>query len=116
MNVTKAIVIGAALLACAGSASGDDAAEAKGDVDTVWRLVPSTLEGGLLGKRVNAWREHRLWHMLDAEDDYLCFSALNTTRGVIPGKANTPASGSTPRRWHTNRRITGNCCKRCKIR
>ena len=40
-------------------------------VDSVWRPLPSSLEKGLLAERVDVWRQKRLWHMLDAEDDYL---------------------------------------------
>ena len=40
-------------------------------VDGVWRPLPSSLEEGLLAERVDVWRRNRLWHMLDAEDDYL---------------------------------------------
>lgn len=40
-------------------------------VDGVWRPLPSSLGQGLLAERVGAWRQKRLWHMLDAEDDYL---------------------------------------------
>jgi len=40
-------------------------------VDGVWRPVSSSQEKGLLAERVDVWRRGRLWHMLDAEDDYL---------------------------------------------
>lgn len=40
-------------------------------VDGVWRPLPSSLKDGLLAERVNVWRQKRLWHMLDAENDYL---------------------------------------------
>lgn len=40
-------------------------------VNCVWRPLPSALEGGLLGARVELWEQKRLWYMVTAEDDYL---------------------------------------------
>ncbi len=51
--------------------SSVSAQEARETAAGVWRPLPSLHEGGLLAQRVDVWRQGRLWHMLDAEDDYL---------------------------------------------
>jgi DUF1680 family protein len=48
-----------------------------------WHPLPSSLEEGLLAERVDAWRRGRMWHMLDAEDDYL-LSGFEKKPGVHP--------------------------------
>ena len=45
--------------------------DATGPVKRVWRPVPSSLGSGLLAERVDSWRGWRMWHMLDAEDEYM---------------------------------------------
>ena len=40
-------------------------------VNDVWRPLPSAQERGLLSERVGLWREKRLWHMVEAEEEYL---------------------------------------------
>ena len=40
-------------------------------VSNAWRPLPSAPGGGLLAERVDLWRTKRLWHMVDAENDYM---------------------------------------------
>jgi DUF1680 family protein len=40
-------------------------------IHDIWRPLPGGQAGGLLAQRLDLWRTKRLWHMLDAEDDYL---------------------------------------------
>ena len=41
------------------------------EMDNVWQPIGCSRVGGLLGERLAVWRDGRMWHMLDAEDDYL---------------------------------------------
>jgi len=40
-------------------------------VPDVWHPLPVRVTDGLLSNRLDLWRSGRLWHMLEAEDDYL---------------------------------------------
>lgn len=40
-------------------------------VNGLWRPLPGMLEGGVLSERVELWENNRLWHMVDAQDEYL---------------------------------------------
>jgi hypothetical protein len=57
--------------------------ESREPIDRVWRPLPSSQVSGLLAERVNQWRQRRLWHMLDAEDDYL-LSGFENRPGIHP--------------------------------
>ena len=39
--------------------------------NTALRALPTQQTSGLLGRRLELWRQGRLWHMMEAEDDYL---------------------------------------------
>ncbi len=41
------------------------------ELDDAWQPIGCSRVGGLLGERLAVWRDGRLWHMFDAEDDYL---------------------------------------------
>lgn len=43
----------------------------KREIENAWVPLRGRLNGGLLSERVDVWREGRLVHMIDAEDDYL---------------------------------------------
>jgi len=55
----------------AGPAFTPSTPEMRRTVSSAWRPLPSAPGGGLLAERVALWRTERLWHMVDAEDDYL---------------------------------------------
>ncbi len=48
-------------------------------VEDAWRPVPAAQAGGLLGERLKAWRDHRLWRV--GEDPYL-LSGFTSRPGV----------------------------------
>ena len=57
--------------------SADDPATAPQAVSDVWRQIPGKDVGGILGERLQAWRENRLWSNID--DPYL-LGGLKITR------------------------------------
>jgi DUF1680 family protein len=59
----------------------DSAQETVEKIHTVWRPLPSLYEGGLLGERVDLWRENRLWHMV--KSGYL-LSGFESRPGIHP--------------------------------
>ena len=59
------------MLLWAASSVNVAAQQARKSIECVWRPLPCSSEEGLLAERVGSWRRGRLWHMLEAEDDYL---------------------------------------------
>ena len=52
-------------------------------IENAWRPLPSMPTGGLLGERIDLWRQGRMWYMVNAEDDYL-LSGFESRPGTHP--------------------------------
>lgn len=73
------------VVVCAALLQGAPAQEAGLPVPGVWQPLSHVQSTGLLADRVNLWRQGRLWHMLDAEDQYL-LSGFESRQGEHVGK------------------------------
>jgi arylsulfatase A-like enzyme/DUF1680 family protein len=68
-NVWLVVLLGALLPGVLESATSGQVAANR--IQPFWQPLLVTQESGLLAERVKLWRQERLWHMLEAEDDYL---------------------------------------------
>ncbi|MCK4958153.1 MAG: glycoside hydrolase family 127 protein, partial [Planctomycetes bacterium] len=53
------------------------------EAENAWQPLPSMHEKGLLGERIDVWRQGRMWYMVNADDDYL-LSGFESRPGTHP--------------------------------